>query len=101
MSRLLFCLVMIGRSLSLPEDWPGRFLQGHGLDTDVLIDAGIETPGIALLDGEVLHAPRHPKRSRSDRRCDSGGSSVQALPATTLGNQPSSAVSDQIEVRCQ
>src|SRR3954462_12460723 len=24
-----------------PEDWPGRFLQGHGLDTDVLIDAGI------------------------------------------------------------
>jgi len=26
----------------LPEDWPGRFIQGHGLELDVLIDAGIE-----------------------------------------------------------
>src|SRR5437773_6385822 len=27
----------------LPEDWNGRFVQGHALDLDVLIDAGIET----------------------------------------------------------
>ena len=26
----------------LPEDWNGRFVQGHALDLDVLIDAGIE-----------------------------------------------------------
>jgi trk system potassium uptake protein len=38
----------------LPEDWPGRFLQGHGLDTDVLIDAGIETADAAIIatDGD-------------------------------------------------
>jgi trk system potassium uptake protein len=26
----------------LPEDWPGRFVHGHGLDLDVLIEAGID-----------------------------------------------------------
>jgi trk system potassium uptake protein len=26
----------------LPDDWPGQFVHGHGLDLDVLIDAGIE-----------------------------------------------------------
>ena len=38
----------------LPEDWPGRFLQGHGLDTDVLIDAGIESADAAIIatDGD-------------------------------------------------
>jgi trk system potassium uptake protein TrkA len=38
----------------LPEEWPGRFLQGHGLDTDVLIDAGIETADAAIIatDGD-------------------------------------------------
>ncbi len=38
----------------LPEDWPGRFLQGHGLDTDVLIDAGIESADAAIVatDGD-------------------------------------------------
>jgi trk system potassium uptake protein len=38
----------------LPEDWPGRFLQGHGLDMDVLIDAGIESADAAIIatDGD-------------------------------------------------
>jgi len=38
----------------LPEDWPGRFLQGHGLDTSVLIDAGIEQADAAIIatDGD-------------------------------------------------
>jgi trk system potassium uptake protein TrkA len=38
----------------LPEDWPGRFLQGHGLDTDVLVDAGIESADAAIIatDGD-------------------------------------------------
>jgi trk system potassium uptake protein len=38
----------------LPEDWPGRFLHGHGLDTDVLIDAGIENADAAIVatDGD-------------------------------------------------
>jgi trk system potassium uptake protein TrkA len=27
----------------LPESWPGRFIQGHGLDTEVLVEGGIET----------------------------------------------------------
>jgi trk system potassium uptake protein TrkA len=27
----------------LPESWPGRFIHGHGLDTTVLVDGGIET----------------------------------------------------------
>src|SRR5947209_2492913 len=27
----------------LPEAWNGRFVQGHALDLEVLIDAGIET----------------------------------------------------------
>jgi trk system potassium uptake protein len=26
----------------LPETWPGRFIQGHGLDTEVLVEGGIE-----------------------------------------------------------
>jgi trk system potassium uptake protein len=25
----------------LPEDWPGRFIQGHGLDIEVLVEGGI------------------------------------------------------------
>ena len=25
----------------LPEDWPGRFLQGHGLDIALLVEGGI------------------------------------------------------------
>jgi|1186.fasta_scaffold20100_2 trk system potassium uptake protein TrkA len=25
----------------LPEDWPGRFIQGHGLDISVLIEGGM------------------------------------------------------------
>jgi trk system potassium uptake protein TrkA len=27
----------------LPESWSGRFIQGHGLDTVVLVEGGIET----------------------------------------------------------
>jgi trk system potassium uptake protein TrkA len=27
----------------LPDDWPGRFIHGHGLDTQVLVEGGIET----------------------------------------------------------
>jgi trk system potassium uptake protein len=26
----------------LPEDWPGRFVHGHGLDLEVLIEGGIK-----------------------------------------------------------
>jgi trk system potassium uptake protein TrkA len=38
----------------LPEDWPGRFVQGHGLDMSVLIDAGIENADAAIVatDGD-------------------------------------------------
>ena len=38
----------------LPEDWPGRFVQGHALDIDVLIDAGIETADACVVatDGD-------------------------------------------------
>ena len=38
----------------LPEDWPGQFAQGHGLDIDVLIDAGIETADACVVatDGD-------------------------------------------------
>ncbi|MDX6546313.1 MAG: trk/ktr system potassium uptake protein [Gaiellales bacterium] len=27
----------------LSNDWPGRFMHGHGLDTQVLVEGGIET----------------------------------------------------------
>ncbi len=27
----------------LPDAWPGRFIHGHGLDTTVLVEGGIET----------------------------------------------------------
>jgi len=33
----------------LPEDWNGRFVQGHALDLDVLIEAGIETADAAVV----------------------------------------------------
>ncbi|HYX87640.1 MAG TPA: TrkA family potassium uptake protein [Gaiellales bacterium] len=33
----------------LPEDWEGRFIQGHALDLDVLIEAGIETADAAVI----------------------------------------------------
>jgi trk/ktr system potassium uptake protein len=38
----------------LPEDWPGRFLQGHGLDMSVLVDAGIENADAVIVatDGD-------------------------------------------------
>jgi trk/ktr system potassium uptake protein len=38
----------------LPEEWPGRFVQGHGLDMSVLIDAGIENADAAIVatDGD-------------------------------------------------
>ena len=38
----------------LPEDWPGRFVQGHALDLEVLIDAGIETADACVVatDGD-------------------------------------------------
>ncbi len=38
----------------LPESWPGRFVHGHGLDLDVLIDAGIEDADAAVIatDGD-------------------------------------------------
>jgi trk/ktr system potassium uptake protein len=38
----------------LPEDWPGRFVHGHGLDLEVLIDAGIEDADAAVVatDGD-------------------------------------------------
>ena len=38
----------------LPDDWPGQFVQGHGLDLDVLIDAGIENADAVVVctDGD-------------------------------------------------
>jgi trk system potassium uptake protein len=38
----------------LPESWPGRFVHGHGLDLDVLVDAGIEDADAAVIatDGD-------------------------------------------------
>jgi trk system potassium uptake protein len=27
----------------LPQEWPGRFIHGHGLDTNVLIEGGIDS----------------------------------------------------------
>ena len=38
----------------LPEDWPGLFVHGHGLDIDVLVEAGIETADAAVVatDGD-------------------------------------------------
>ncbi|HYX83448.1 MAG TPA: TrkA family potassium uptake protein [Gaiellales bacterium] len=38
----------------LPEDWQGRFVQGHALDLDVLIEAGIGTADAAVVatDGD-------------------------------------------------
>jgi len=38
----------------LGENWPGRFLVGHGMDTDVLRDAGIEDADalVAATDGD-------------------------------------------------
>jgi len=38
----------------LPEDWPGRFFHGHGLDMDVLERAGIETADAVVVatDGD-------------------------------------------------
>jgi trk system potassium uptake protein TrkA len=38
----------------LPEDWPGLFVHGHGLDIDVLVEAGIETADAAVIatDGD-------------------------------------------------
>ena len=38
----------------LPEDWPGMFVHGHGLDIDVLVEAGIETADAVVVatDGD-------------------------------------------------
>ena len=38
----------------LPESWPGRFLHGHGLDTEVLVDGGIATADACVVctDGD-------------------------------------------------
>jgi trk system potassium uptake protein TrkA len=38
----------------LPEDWPGRFVVGHALDLDVLIEGGIETADsvVVATDGD-------------------------------------------------
>ncbi len=38
----------------LPESWPGRFVHGHGLDLEVLVDAGIEDADAAVIatDGD-------------------------------------------------
>jgi trk system potassium uptake protein len=38
----------------LPESWPGRFIQGHGLDTEVLVEGGIETADAVVVstDGD-------------------------------------------------
>lgn len=38
----------------LPEDWPGRFVVGHALDLDVLVDAGIESADAVVVatDGD-------------------------------------------------
>jgi trk system potassium uptake protein TrkA len=44
-----------GESLQrLPESWPGRFIQGHGLDTEVLVEGGIETADAVVVstDGD-------------------------------------------------
>ena len=30
----------------LPESWPGRFVHGHGLDTEVLVEGGIGTADV-------------------------------------------------------
>jgi trk system potassium uptake protein TrkA len=38
----------------LPEAWPGRFIHGHGLDTSVLVEAGIATADATVVctDGD-------------------------------------------------
>jgi trk system potassium uptake protein TrkA len=38
----------------LPEDWPGLFVHGHGLDISVLVEAGIETADAVVVatDGD-------------------------------------------------
>ncbi len=38
----------------LPENWSGEFVHGHGLDLEVLIDAGIETADAVVVatDGD-------------------------------------------------
>jgi trk/ktr system potassium uptake protein len=38
----------------LPEDWPGRFVHGHGLDLEVLVEAGIATADAVVVatDGD-------------------------------------------------
>jgi trk system potassium uptake protein TrkA len=38
----------------LPDSWNGEFVHGHGLDLDVLIDAGIETADAVVVatDGD-------------------------------------------------
>jgi trk system potassium uptake protein TrkA len=38
----------------LPDDWPGKFVHGHGLDLDKLIEAGIETADAVVVatDGD-------------------------------------------------
>jgi trk system potassium uptake protein len=38
----------------LPESWPGRFLHGHGLDTEVLVEGGIATADAVVVctDGD-------------------------------------------------
>jgi trk system potassium uptake protein TrkA len=38
----------------LPESWPGRFVHGHGLDTEVLVEGGIGTADACVVctDGD-------------------------------------------------
>jgi trk system potassium uptake protein len=38
----------------LPESWPGRFIHGHGLDTELLVEGGIATADACVVctDGD-------------------------------------------------
>lgn len=38
----------------LPESWPGRFIHGHGLDTEVLVEGGIDVADAVVVctDGD-------------------------------------------------
>jgi trk system potassium uptake protein len=38
----------------LPDDWPGKFVHGHGLDLDKLVEAGIENADAVVVatDGD-------------------------------------------------
>ncbi len=65
----------------LPDDWPGTFVVGHGLDIDVLVEARIAEADAAV----DLHRRRqHQHRDRPDRE-DPVRLSLRCLPRARPG----------------